>query len=156
MAEGLGATIRGARCYSPRPHFESSRGNSPGSVSEVVAKWYSTMRRRTDAPVFLASVRTIAILGAVGVVKKSKEPDVVSAARALINLRWSKIPVEKRAEELRPAVEAAAKKRRSEPKSVRKARAVKAAKAISPEAAKARALKAWETKRRKAELKNAG
>ena len=89
-------------------------------------------------------------------VKKSKEPDVVSAARALINLRWSKIPAEKRAEELRPAIEAAAKKRRSEPKSVRKARAAKAAKAISPEAAKARALKAWETKRRKAELKNAG
>lgn len=89
-------------------------------------------------------------------VKKSKEPDVVSAASTLSNLRWSRIPVEKRADELRSAIEAAAKKRRAEPKSVRKARAVAAAKSISPEAAKARALKAWETKRRKAELKNAG
>lgn len=89
-------------------------------------------------------------------VNNPEEQNVVSAARALINLRWSRIPVEERTEVTKKAVEAAAKKRRAEPKSVKKARAVKAATSISPEAAKARALKAWETKRRKAELKNAG
>ena len=85
----------------------------------------------------------------------SEESNVVSAARALSKLRWSKLSRDERRNVMAPIVEKAAKKRRAEPRAVKKARATAAAKAISPEAAKARALKAWETKRRKAELRNA-
>lgn len=90
-------------------------------------------------------------------VKKISEGDsVVSAASALGKRRWAGMTAEERREVMLYAVERSAKLRKLQPKSVRKARAAKAAKSISPEAAKARAMKAWETRRKKAELERAG
>ena len=111
----------------------------------------------TDAPVFLACYRTLAIIGGSGVVnQKPKDQKVVSAASTLAKIRWEGLSADERREAMAPAIARSAKVRKSQPRAIRAARAAKAAKSISPEAAKARALKAWETKRRKAESAKAG
>lgn len=90
-------------------------------------------------------------------VKKTPEDvSVVSAASALGKRRWAGMTADERREVMQYAVERSAQLRKLQPKAVRKARAVKAAKSISPEAAKARAMKAWETRRKKEQLERAG
>ena len=87
----------------------------------------------------------------------SEDSPVVSAARVLGKLRWKGVSSAERREFMHSrAIAKSVKVRKSQPKATRTARASANAKAITPEAAKARALKAWETKRRKAELRDAG
>ncbi len=70
-----------------------------------------------------------------------------SPAVAMNAIRWAKVT--DRTAETAKAVAAAAKARKKKPKAERTRLAKEAAAAITPDAAKSRALKAWETKRRK-------
>ncbi len=94
-----------------------------------------------------------------GASKKKDDDDVESALRqqlsvawtALNKRRWSTLTPEQRSRATKPAVKASLASRAKDPPKVRSARASKAASSISPAAAQARAMKAWETKRRKRE-----
>ncbi len=72
--------------------------------------------------------------------KKKDEPEKDENAAALARKRWAKVSAKKRSD-IGKRVAAARKP----------GQASRAARSITPEAARARALKAWETKRRKAE-----
>ena len=85
--------------------------------------------------------------------ERTEENEVVSAAKALAKLRWKGTTAQQRTEAARVA--SAGRMVKISPKKRREI-AHAAASAISPEAARARAQKAAETRRRNAELRNAG
>lgn len=76
----------------------------------------------------------------------------LSEARSAVNkLMWELLTPEERTAITAPAVKASLASRAKDPKIVRSKRAAANASSITPESARARALKAWETKRKKKE-----
>ncbi len=88
-----------------------------------------------------------------GMIETTAMP-ISTAARAIAKIRWSRATYSDRA----AAAAAMARGRRKLSRAQRRAIASRAASAISPDAARARALKAWQTRRARqhaaAELRN--
>jgi hypothetical protein len=103
------------------------------------------MARRKKAAATVASIESQQA--------ETEKLEVVSAAKALAKLRWKGSTAEQRQEAARIA--SAGRMVKISPKKRREI-AHAAASSISPEAARARAQKAAETRRRNAELRNAG